>query len=175
MMLLVLSDTHARRFEDLPEIVLRKIKKSDLVVHAGDFDTYEFYSELRRSTSLKAVAGNSDDYGIIQELPETLTFDIEGFSIGVTHMPIFDDFSDLVYKAKELEVDIMIFGHTHRPFLKEIGGIVLLNPGSPTEPRYSPPSFAEIIVDDVAEIVVKGVGDEDIARFRLSRRKDGSR
>jgi len=82
-------------------------------------------------------------------------------------MPIFDDFSDLIYKAKELEVDIMIFGHTHRPFLKEVGGIVLLNPGSPTEPRFSPPSFAEIVVDDIVEIAIKGVEYEDIARLRL--------
>ena len=62
-------------------------------------------------------------------------------------MPIFDDFSDLVYKAMELEVDVMIFGHTHRFFLNEFEGVVLLNPGSPTLPRFSLPSFAEIIID----------------------------
>ena len=167
MMLLVLSDTHAFKLEDLPKTLLKKIEEADLVVHAGDFDTYEFYHELQRSANLKAVAGNSDDYEIIQELPETLKFEVGDFGVGVTHMPIFDDFSDLIYKAKELEVDIMIFGHTHRPFLKEVGGIVLLNPGSPTEPRFSPPSFAEIVVDDIVEIAIKGVEYEDIARFRL--------
>lgn len=172
MKILVLSDTHLYRLEDLPNGVLRRLGSADLVIHAGDFDTYEFYSELKEAIKLEAVAGNCDDFEITQELPETAKLDVEGLRIGVTHMPIFDDFSDLVYKARELEVDVMIFGHTHRPFLKKICDVVLLNPGSPTLPRFSVPSFAEIIVDDVVEIMIKGVGNEDIARFKLDRRKN---
>ncbi len=172
MKILVLSDTHLYRLEDLPNGVLRRLENVDMVIHAGDFDTYEFYSELKDAVKLEAVAGNSDDFDIIQELPETAKLDVEGLRIGVTHMPIFDDFSDLVYRARELEVDVMIFGHTHCPFLKEVGGIVLLNPGSPTLPRFSVPSFAEIVVNDIVEITIEGVGNEDIARFKLDRRKD---
>ncbi len=168
MKILILSDTHAYKLEDLPNLLLKKLEEADLVVHAGDFDTFEFYSELKDNVELEAVAGNSDDYEIIQELPETHSFEVEGLKIGITHVPIFDDFSDLVYKARELEVDVMIFGHTHRPFLNEFGGVILLNPGSPTLPRFSLPSYAEIVIEDFIEIQIRGVNGEDLKRFRFN-------
>ncbi len=170
MKILVLSDTHLKEIGDLPDLILRELVRVDLVVHAGDFDTFEFYKELKDAVRLEAVAGNSDDYEIIRELPETHQFEVEGLKIGVTHIPIFEDFSDLVYKARELEVDVIIFGHTHRPFLGKFGGVVLLNPGSPTFPRFSLPSFAEIFIDNTVEIRVRGVGGEDLKRLRFDKK-----
>ncbi len=173
MKIIVLSDTHLKEVGDLPDLILKELADADLVVHAGDFDTFEFYNELKDTVRLEAVAGNSDDYEIIRELPETHQFEVEGLKIGVTHMPIFDDFSDLVYKARELEVDVIIFGHTHRPFLGKFGGVVLLNPGSPTFPRFSLLSFAEIFIDDTVEIRIRGVDGEDLRGFRFDKRRKG--
>ncbi len=168
-MILVISDTHARGMEDLPKTLIERMERADLIIHAGDFDTYDFYSELRSTAKLEAVAGNSDEYEITLELPETARIDVEGIGIGVTHMPIFDDFSDLVYKAKELEVDLMVFGHTHRPHLRVVGGVILLNPGSPTLPRFRIPTFAEVYVGEDIEVTVRGVGGEVVARLEFSR------
>ena len=33
-------------------------------------------------------------------------------------------------RAKELECNAVIFGHTHLPFIEELGGVLLINPGS---------------------------------------------
>ncbi len=38
----------------------------------------------------------------------------------------------LLNRAKEMEVDILISGHTHRPLFKEYEGTALINPGSLT-------------------------------------------
>ena len=38
-------------------------------------------------------------------------------------------------EALDRECDIAMYGHTHRPFLEERGGITILNPGSLSYPR----------------------------------------
>ena len=58
---------------------------------------------------------------------------------------------------RELDVNILVSGHTHRPMIKEEGEILLLNPGSPTQPRLSEPSvmLLEIKGKEVNAEVVK--------------------
>ena len=47
------------------------------------------------------------------------------------------------YWAKELDQDIVVFGHTHVPLCEYYGDALLLNPGSPSRPRGgAKPSFA---------------------------------
>jgi predicted phosphodiesterase len=56
-----------------------------------------------------------------------------------------DGFVPLVSAARSVEADAALFGHTHRPFWEEIGGLLVLNPGSPARPRGDfAPSFATI-------------------------------
>ncbi|MEM2801546.1 MAG: metallophosphoesterase family protein, partial [Archaeoglobaceae archaeon] len=59
-----------------------------------------------------------------------------------------NDFHDLIYKALEKKVDVLIFGHIHRFVLEKRKGVVVLCPGSPTEPRMSFATCAEIDVED---------------------------
>jgi hypothetical protein len=42
----------------------------------------------------------------------------------------------------------VVFGHSHIPLCERDGGVVIVNPGSPTDPRRQPrPSMAEIVLD----------------------------
>jgi putative phosphoesterase len=50
------------------------------------------------------------------------------------------------YLAKEMEVDILIFGHLHRPMIEK-KDVMLVCPGSPTKPRMSNPSVVELIIE----------------------------
>ncbi|MGZ7109200.1 MAG: YfcE family phosphodiesterase, partial [Methanobacterium sp.] len=54
----------------------------------------------------------------------------------------------LKYIAMEMGVDVLITGHTHTSFIKEVGRILLLNPGSPTVPRMSDPSVMVLEIKD---------------------------
>lgn len=36
--------------------------------------------------------------------------------------------------AKQNEFSVLVFGHTHRPFLQQEDGTLFINPGSPTNP-----------------------------------------
>jgi len=153
MKITVISDTHLRPgqpIEMLPRPLLDMLASSDMIVHAGDFVSLQCYNELQDINNLVGVAGNTDSKKIRQLLPEHTTFEAEGVRIGVTHRGQLSvvDMTGLGYFARELEVDLLIFGHIHRPRLHKSGDITLLCPGSPTSPRQSEPSAAELMIED---------------------------
>ncbi len=140
MQFVVLSDTHIpHRAKSLPDEVWSYIEKSDGVIHAGDFSSYDFYLELCARAGgenrVYAVWGNMDEEYLFKKLPEKLLFDVDGVKIGVYHgsgapfgieKRVFKKFSDDL-------PDLIIFGHSHIPLKKEIEGVLMFNPGSPTD------------------------------------------
>ncbi len=143
MQFVVLSDTHIpHRAKELPDEVWSYIEGSDGVIHAGDFSSYDFYLELCAHAgreNVYAVRGNMDDEDLYHELPETLVIEKEGIKIGVYHgigAPF--DIEKRVYKKFENEsLDLIVFGHSHIPLRKEINGVILFNPGSPTDKVFA--------------------------------------
>ncbi|AKB77686.1 Phosphodiesterase [Methanosarcina horonobensis HB-1 = JCM 15518] len=146
MKLIALSDTHLKTGE-IPGQLQSLLEDCDLIVHAGDFSTIEAYQAFNASGKLKAVSGNDDSFELKQLLPERLKFEVEGVKIGVIHeggLSVMDTTAQ-GYLAKEMEVDILIFGHLHRPLI-ERKDVMLVCPGSPTKPRMSSPSVVELII-----------------------------
>ncbi|AAB89070.1 metallophosphoesterase [Archaeoglobus fulgidus] len=144
--ILAVADTHLKEW-NLPEKLIELMEGADFVVHAGDFESYKVYKKFS-DYELYAVAGNSDDDKIKEELDEELVFEVEGVRFGLVHKGNFiNQFHDLGYKAMELGVDVLVFGHLHRFVLEEVRGKLLVCPGSPTQPRMSVASCAEIAVD----------------------------
>jgi putative phosphoesterase len=147
MKLIALSDTHMKTGE-IPPQLQTLLEECDLVVHAGDFSTLEAYQAFNSSGKLKAVSGNDDVPELKKLLPERLKFEVEGIKIGVVHeggLSVMDTTSQ-GYLAKEMEVDILIFGHLHRPMIEK-KDVMLVCPGSPTKPRMSNPSVVELIIE----------------------------
>jgi putative phosphoesterase len=147
MKLIVLSDTHLKTGE-IPSQLQVLLEECDLVVHAGDFSAVEAYNAFNSGGKLKAVFGNDDVPELKRLLPERLKFEVEGVKIGVVHEGGLSvtDMTAQGYLAKEMEVDILIFGHLHRPLIEK-KGIMLVCPGSPTKPRMSDPSVVELIIE----------------------------
>ncbi|MDI6654815.1 MAG: YfcE family phosphodiesterase [Candidatus Hydrothermarchaeota archaeon] len=61
--------------------------------------------------------------------------------------------------ARKNGFDVLIFGHTHRGFVKQERGILYVNPGSPTQPLLAEPSVAILKISREkveVEIVVIG-------------------
>jgi|Deesub1362B_J571_1020462.scaffolds.fasta_scaffold00055_112 hypothetical protein len=148
MRLLVIADTHVRSFKELPEKVVKLFEDCDAVVHAGDFTSVDVYESFSRK-EVYAVYGNTDDYELKKMLPNELKFELEGVRFGLVHQGNYlNQFHDLGYKARELGIDFLIFGHIHRFVLEKFGDVVVLCPGSPTKPRLSAASIALIDVED---------------------------
>jgi putative phosphoesterase len=147
MKLIALSDTHLKTGE-IPPQLQALLEECDIVVHAGDFSTVEAYNSFNAGGKLKAVFGNDDVPELKKLLPERLKFEVEGVKIGVVHEGGLSvtDMTAQGYLAKEMDVDILIFGHLHRPLIEK-KEVMLVCPGSPTKPRMSNPSVVELVIE----------------------------
>ncbi|MDY6065928.1 MAG: metallophosphoesterase [Finegoldia sp.] len=132
MKIAIVSDTHGNitnAYDSLSE------QKVDMLIHLGDY--YEDGENLGSLLGISSysVKGNND-YHI--DGKEQLILNIEGKRILLTHGHKYNvsyGLEDIIRIGKELEIDICMFGHTHRYLNCEMGGLLLLNPGSPSLPR----------------------------------------
>ena len=86
------------------------MKKSDILIHAGDFETMECYNELASLGNLVAVRGDTDVPEIMELLPERQVIDVEGMKVGIIHRGQLtsDNPDGLRYLAKEMGVDAIL-------------------------------------------------------------------
>jgi uncharacterized protein len=147
MKLIALSDTHLKTGE-IPPQLQALIEEYDIVVHAGDFSNVDAYKAFNADGKLKAVFGNDDVPELKKLLPERLKFEVDGVKLGLAHEGGLSvtNMTAQGYLAKEMDVDILIFGHLHRPLIEKTD-VMLICPGSPTKPRMSNPSVVELIIE----------------------------
>jgi len=144
----IISDTQTTlKVQDLPKEIESVFKNVDLIIHAGDVEHTEFLKRLENIAPVYAIKGNMD-YGELKEgLPAGLLIKIYNWKIGVVHSPVsfwvgshFNQVQEVIAEklAQKEDFDILIFGHTHHPYLKEVSNkgkkILLFNPGSATLP-----------------------------------------
>jgi uncharacterized protein len=160
--ILVVSDTHvgpARR-QQLPAVLLEHARQADLILHGGDVTDPDVLLELAAYAPLHAVLGNCDP--LESRLPERLVVELAGVRIGMLHIPGPEDGRRARLAASFPGCRVVIFGHTHLPVCEDEHGLLLLNPGSPTERRRAPHrSFAwlDVAVDDVVAARIVELGD----------------
>ncbi|NPV63519.1 MAG: metallophosphoesterase [Methanotrichaceae archaeon] len=142
---LALSDTHLE--EGLPPGIEQMADGADLIVHAGDFVSMEVFRRLSGLGRLEAVCGNSDSPQLKKLLPSRRVIEVEEVRIGLVHRAFQgQDLVGAEMMAREMEVDVLVFGHIHKPVVEK-GRKLLVCPGSPTLPRLSAPSVAILDVD----------------------------
>ena len=145
--IIALSDTHLEN-EKLPAFVAALASKADIILHAGDFVSAQCHVALSELGRLEAVRGNCDCPELKRLLPQRKVIELEGIKIGLVHMASHG--SDLVgaeMMAREMDVQVLVFGHIHRPLIEK-GKRLLICPGSTTLPRMSAPSVAELEILD---------------------------
>lgn len=140
----VLSDTH----DNIPvTIALLKdmIRNNpDIIIHLGDIIspfTARAIRDVIGTTGLIAVKGNND--GDVEQLVNI--FSGYGWSfhtsptvieVGGRRMLLFHGFDGIDFTektaeayARSMSVDAVLFGHTHRPYVKRVNGVLVANPG----------------------------------------------
>ena len=145
MLIGLISDTHIpdRRIK-LPQPVFDAFEDVDLIIHAGDITSQSVLDDLEKIAPVHAVEGNMDRVVGELELPASKIIEAEGHKIGIVHGEVYPrgDTQQLYYTALELGADILVSGHSHIAQLEKIKDVILVNPGSPTNPRLSDPSVA---------------------------------
>ncbi|WP_407415305.1 metallophosphoesterase [Methanobrevibacter sp.] len=150
MLIGLISDTHIPdRARIIPQNVLDAFKDVDLIIHAGDLTTQSVIDELEEIAPVMAIQGNMDRVAGL-DLPKARTIEVEGIKIGVVHGEVYPrgDTQQLLYLAKQLDVNILISGHSHQPKIEQIEDVLLLNPGSPIVPRLADRTVMLLEVND---------------------------
>jgi uncharacterized protein len=136
----VISDTHMPRgTRTLPEECLERLRAADLILHAGDLVARSFLEELRRlGPPVEAVHGNVDEPALRTLLPKTRVVEVGEVRIGMTHVPGPRAGREARLAGRFPGCAAVVYGHTHLPHVELVGGVWILNPGSPTERRRAP-------------------------------------
>ncbi|AZR33228.1 metallophosphoesterase family protein [Xanthomonas vasicola] len=123
----VISDTHGL----LRPQALAALDGCTQIIHAGDVGKPEVLEALRALAPLHVIAGNIDDKPWAAGLPQTLDLQIDGVRIHVLH--------DLKTLAPQVQADVIISGHSHKPLVHARNGVLYINPGSAGTRRFSLP------------------------------------
>ena len=83
------------------------------------------------------VKGNCDFFD--RSHNEENLFEINGVKIFLTHGHLYSvkrSLSSIKEIGKKLNVSLVIFGHTHKPYMEKDGDMILFNPGATEDGRY---------------------------------------
>jgi len=151
MNILVVSDTHGNQGA-MREAISRQ-GPFDCLIHLGDGvkDGIAVAGEL--DIPFHGVCGN-EDFGVAA--PETLRIVLGSWTFFLMHGHQLDinayqprqvwegHLATMADLARKKEAQLFFFGHTHRPLLTEVNGIVIGNPGDHYIGSAMPPSSAFI-------------------------------
>lgn len=108
-----------------------ELERPDLVYHLGDcVPDAEDLSNAFDGLDLTYVPGNCD---YDSSAAPSLLREVCGTRIFLTHGHLFgvkSGLSRIFLEGQRLGAQLVLFGHTHRPYLAQQDGIWLLNPGS---------------------------------------------
>jgi len=150
MKILVISDTHGD-IKKAEEVIKKNKDNIDLIIHLGDyFRDAQKLSSIFPDIPIEYIYGNSDF--LIDNVPAEKVLEYNGKKILMTHGHRYSvkwDYSKLEKKAEEMDLDMLLFGHTHVADVMEKQGRYFVNPGSISDPRSdSSESYAIIEIKD---------------------------
>jgi putative phosphoesterase len=140
MIIGLLSDTHIPdHAKKLPEQLKDVFRGVDLILHGGDIFSISVLDELELIAPVLAAEGD-DDLSLTardRRVERKQTINIEGTTIWLVHQKP-NSLPPVSKEAPRLEgpPDVIVYGHTHQAMLEKKGGILQINPGSPTFPNY---------------------------------------
>lgn len=140
----LISDTHIpSRCKNLPKKVIKTFKDSNvnLIIHSGDFEDLSITSVLEDIAPLTAVHGNMCHLEVKRRFPSKDIIKVEDLTIGITHgSGGSSGYFERVFKTfnnEKPQPNIIISGHTHKPDAIMLNGVLMINPGSPTDKIFA--------------------------------------
>jgi len=132
----LISDTHGL----LRPEALAALQGCDHILHGGDIGDAAILDALAVIAPVTAVRGNNDGDPAFAHLPETARLELGGVVI------------ELIHDAKQFDAsrrcDVIVSGHSHRPSIDTVDGVLRINPGSAGPRRFSlPVSVAVLLVE----------------------------
>ena len=149
----IVGDTHLPRFgRALPRALERGLRRAGVtrILHLGDLTDLLAVPLFEAIAPFDAVAGNNDGPAIRGRFGRRKVVRIEDVRVGMIHGDGTrgSTQSRSLGAFEEGEVDVVLFGHSHRPVVGRARGVLFANPGSSTDKRLNPLySYAILTVD----------------------------
>ena len=127
----VISDTHNFFDPKIPTL----FRGVDHILHAGDIGLPKILFQLEEIAPVTAVAGNTDDAAFHYSVAEVI--ELAGRKFLIQHI-VYPHHLEESLKAHigRVKPDVVVFGHTHKPFNQVIDGILFFNPGYTGKSRF---------------------------------------
>ncbi|MGB9719516.1 MAG: YfcE family phosphodiesterase [Candidatus Anstonellales archaeon] len=166
MKIICIGDFHIpERANDIP-VWIRKIiikEKPDLILCTGDLTSGMPMKFLSLLAPVKCVRGNMDS----MRFPEKESITVHGKKIGLIHgTEVYPrgNMEQLLGIAKEMGIEILVHGHTHKLDVKEYNGILFINPGTATgawggSSEGGPETFVIMEIDKKGKIKIRKFAD----------------
>jgi putative phosphoesterase len=139
----IISDTHGL----LRPQVFDAFEGVEHILHAGDVGDPGILVELAAIAPVTAVWGNVDGMGIRVRVPEVARLELGGVRIAIIHGMQFGSPTPHKVAAAHPDTGLVVFGHSHRPSIQQVGPTLAVNPGSAGPRRFKDPvtvALAEI-------------------------------
>lgn len=125
----VISDTHNFLDPQIAEI----FRGVDHILHGGDIGWPHIIAELETIAPVTAVSGNTDDD---PSYKPTAVLTLEGKKFLLHHIVTPGKFTPRIVAEAP---DVVVFGHTHKPFAEKVGETLFFNPGYAGRQRFDLP------------------------------------
>jgi putative phosphoesterase len=140
----IISDTHGL----LRAQVFEVFDGVEHILHAGDVGEAEILDELATIAPVTAVWGNVDGWDVQRRVPEVASVELDGVRAVVIHGMQFGSPTPEKVAPAHPDADLVVFGHSHRPLIKQVGRTLAVNPGSAGRQRFRDPvtvALADIV------------------------------
>ncbi|WP_420127296.1 metallophosphoesterase family protein [Longimicrobium sp.] len=131
----IISDTHGL----LRAQVFEAFEGVDHILHAGDVGDPDILTELAAIAPVTAVWGNVDGSEIRARVPEVARLELGGVRIVIVHGMQFGSPTPQKVAAAHADAGLVVFGHSHRPLIQQVGPTLAVNPGSAGPRRFKDP------------------------------------
>lgn len=141
----IISDTHDRFGSLLRAFEICTEQNIERIVHCGDWTKPEALKYIallaaERNIHLAGVFGNRDNHALLKhantslpspiQLPEDL--ELLHFTIGKQTIAVYHGHHKPTLRRmlQEMQYDVLLTGHTHKPLIQQTEHMLVINPGS---------------------------------------------
>ena len=131
----IISDTHGL----LRPQVFEVFAGVEHILHAGDVGDPDILDELAALAPVTGVWGNVDGFDVRKRTTEIASVELGGVLAVVIHGMQFGSPTPEKVAAAHPDAGLVVFGHSHRPLIQQVGRTLAVNPGSAGRQRFRDP------------------------------------
>ena len=148
----VISDTHGHFDPRIPDL----FAGVNHILHGGDIGYASIILELEEIAPVTAVLGNNDA-GL--DFKETEVIQLDGRKFLVHHIvDVRNPAEGIKRRIIRENPDVVVFGHSHKPYCETIDRTLYFNPGYAGKPRFGLARNVAVLLCDDKGITAEYLG-----------------